>query len=68
MVDGFSYSNALVSYGGKWTYDELNGFLKNPKQYIAGTKMSFAGLKKSSDRANVILYLRSLSDSPAPLE
>ena len=68
VVDGFSYSNALVSYGGKWTYDELNGFLKNPKQYIAGTKMSFAGLKKSSDRANVILYLRSLSDSPAPLE
>ena len=68
IVDGFSYSAALTGYGGKWTYDELNGFLKNPKKYIEGTKMSFAGLKKSNDRANVILYLRSLSDSPAPLK
>ena len=43
-------------------------FMKNPKKYIEGTKMSFAGLKKATDRANVILYLRSLSDNPAPLE
>ena len=43
-------SAALTGYGGKWTYDELNGFLKNPKKYIEGTKMSFAGLKKSNDR------------------
>ena len=64
----FSYSNAMASYGGKWSYDELNGFLKNPKKYIEGTKMSFAGLKKETDRANVILYLRSLSNNPAPLE
>jgi cytochrome c2 len=46
----------------------LNGFLKNPKKYIEGTKMSFAGLKKETDRANVILYLRSLSNNPAPIE
>ena len=64
----FAYSNAMASYGGKWSYDELNGFLKNPKKYIEGTKMSFAGLKKETDRANVILYLRSLSNSPAPIE
>ena len=68
VVDGFSYSSALVNHGGKWSYEELNGFLKNPKKYIEGTKMSFAGLKKATDRANVILYLRSLSDNPAPLE
>jgi len=64
----FAYSNAMASYEGNWTYDELNGFLKNPKKYIEGTKMSFAGLKKETDRANVILYLRSLSNNPAPLE
>ena len=64
----FAYSNAMASYGGKWSYDELNGFLKNPKKYIEGTKMSFAGLKKETDRANVILYLRSLSNNPTPIE
>ena len=64
----FAYSNAMASYGGKWSYDELNGFLINPKKYIEGTKMSFAGLKKETDRANVILYLRSLSNNPAPIE
>ena len=68
MADGFSYSAALKAFGGKWTYEELNGFLKNPKKYIDGTKMSFSGLKKPNDRADVILYLRSLSDNPAPLE
>ncbi len=40
----------------------------NPKKYIEGTKMSFVGLKKEKDRANVILYLRSFSDNPAPIE
>jgi len=64
----FAYSNAMASYSGNWTYEELNGFLKNPKKYMEGTKMSFAGLKKETDRANVILYLRSLSNNPAPLE
>ena len=64
----FAYSNAMASHGGNWSYDELNGFLKNPKKYIEGTKMSFAGLKKETDRANVILYLRSLSNNPAPIE
>ncbi|MBP2230325.1 cytochrome c [Azospirillum agricola] len=64
---GFGYSDALVKTGGQWSYDELNKFLYDPKAYAPGTKMSFAGIKKDNDRANVIAYLRSLSDSPQPL-
>ena len=63
----FSYSRALAAKGGTWTYDNLNAFLVKPKAYVPGTKMAFAGLKKAKDRAAVIAYLRSLSDSPAPL-
>ena len=66
-AQGFAYSSALAEMGGSWGYDELDRFLARPKDYIAGTKMAFAGLKKPGDRANVILYLRSLSDSPVPL-
>ncbi|MCG5239266.1 c-type cytochrome [Azospirillum doebereinerae] len=64
---GFGYSDALIKTGGQWTYDELNKFLYDPKAYAPGTKMTFAGIKKDADRANVIAYLRSLSDSPQPL-
>lgn len=63
----FAYSASLSKAGGAWSYEELNAYLANPKQAIPGTKMTFAGLKKASDRAAVIAYLRSLSDAPAPL-
>ena len=53
--------------GGNWDYASLNAFLAKPKDFVPGTKMSFAGLKKAADRAAVIAYLRSLSDAPAPL-
>ena len=66
-VNGFAYSNALVDHGGKWTYEELNKFLYNPKKYIEGTKMNFAGLKNIQDRADVIFWLRQHSDNPVPL-
>lgn len=68
-VDGFAYSAALKAYGeGKsWSYDELNGFLWNPKKYLKGTAMGFPGLKKVNDRASITAYLRSLSASPVPL-
>ncbi|MEK9789352.1 MAG: cytochrome c family protein [Alphaproteobacteria bacterium] len=66
-VDGFSYSGALVDFGGQWDYAALNAFLYKPKAYISGTKMNFAGLKKPSDRANMIAYLRQQADAPAAL-
>ena len=66
--EDFKYSKAMANFEGNWTYEQLNGYLLNPKKYVEGTKMAFAGLKKSSDRAKVILYLRSFSDNPAPIE
>jgi cytochrome c len=66
-VPGFAYSDALKSKGGNWTVDDLSAFLSSPRAYAPGTKMSFAGLPKASDRANVLAYLNTLSDNPAPL-
>lgn len=70
-VDGFSYSAAMKAFSqeGKevWDYDHLNKFLTSPKGYIKGTAMGFAGDKKDNERADLIAYLRSLSDNPAPL-
>ncbi|OYX44545.1 MAG: cytochrome c family protein [Rhodobacterales bacterium 32-67-9] len=59
-VAGFGYSDGMVSHGGDWTPEALNTFLEDPKGVVAGTKMSFAGLKKPEDRANIIAYLQSL--------
>ena len=64
---GFEYSSAMKSKGGTWTYDELFKFLKSPGAYIPGTKMSFAGLPRASERAEVIAYLNTKSDNPQPL-
>ena len=62
---GFTYSGTLNSQGGDvWTYAELNKFLWKPKKYAPGTKMSYAGLKKPTDRAAMVAWLRTLSDSP----
>ena len=65
--EGFNYSSALLEKEGTWTYESLNAFLARPKDYIPGTKMSFAGLKKVSERADLIAYMRTLADTPAPL-
>ncbi len=64
---GFEYSAGLKEKGGTWTYEDLDHFLENPKGYIKGTKMAFAGIGSPTERANVIAYLRTLSDSPKPL-
>ncbi len=65
--DGFTYSSALQGLEGEWTYETLDQFLAAPKSYVPGTKMVFAGVKKEADRANLILYLRSLAAEPVPL-
>ena len=64
---GFAYSDALKGKSGPWTFDELFAWLKSPKAYAPGTKMSFAGLSKPEDRADVIAYLNKQSDNPQPL-
>ena len=65
-IEGYAYSKALKAHGKNWSFEELNGFLLKPKSYIKGTKMAYAGLRKDKDRASVILYLNSQSDSPLP--
>jgi cytochrome c len=64
---GFNYSAAMKAKTGKWTYDDLNQFITNPKGFVPGTAMGFAGIPKDSERADVIAYLRTLSDNPVPL-
>ncbi|MBO4223445.1 MULTISPECIES: cytochrome c family protein [Bradyrhizobium] len=64
---GFNFSAAMKAKGGTWTFDDLNKFLTNPKGFIPGTAMGFAGIPKDSERADVIAYLNSLSDHPQPL-
>jgi len=63
----FNYSAAMKAKGGTWTIDELNSFLTNPRGYIPGTAMTFTGLPRGSQRADVIAYLNTLSDNPKPL-
>lgn len=64
--EGFNYSSAMQQHGGEWTYEELNGFLHAPREWVPGTAMSYAGLKNDKDRANLIAYLSTLSDNPVP--
>ena len=64
---GFKYSGVLTGLGGEWTYQDLDAFLTSPKAFAKGNKMTFGGLKKAADRANVISHLRSRSDQPKPL-
>ena len=64
---GFDYSDALKSKKGPWTYGELNEWLTNPSAYAPGTRMGFAGLHSEKQRAEIVAYLRTLSDHPEPL-
>ncbi|MEQ9506088.1 MAG: cytochrome c family protein [Hyphomonas sp.] len=71
-VAGFSYSGALSNAEGSWTYENLDAWLKSPAGYVRGTSMSFAGIKRDTDRANVIAYLAANTEGapafPAPME
>ena len=66
-VPDYKYSKAMSAYGKPWSFEEMNGFLIKPKDWVKGTKMSFAGLKNAKDRAAVILYMNENTDSPLPL-
>ena len=61
-IEGFNYSDAMASRGGSWSIASLNEFLANPKESVPGTKMSFSGVKKDRDRANVLLFLQGSSE------
>jgi len=64
---GFNYSAAMKSKSGNWSFDELNKFLANPRGYVPGTAMTFAGLSRPEQRADLIDYLHTLADNPVPL-
>ena len=67
-VAGYKYSKAMAAYGKNWSFEEMNGFLTKPKDWIKGTKMSFAGLKSAKERAAVILYMNKNTNSPLSLQ
>jgi cytochrome c len=64
---GFNFSAAMKAKGGTWTIQDLNQFITNPKAFVPGTAMGFAGVSRDTQRADILAYLNSLSDSPAPL-
>jgi len=64
---GFNYSAAMKAKGGNWTIDDLNQYITNSRGFIPGTNMAFAGILRRDERADVIAYLNTLSDNPAPL-
>ncbi len=63
-IDGFNYSSAMRAFGGSWDFQSLSDYLENPKKFIQGTNMAFVGIKKPDDRANLLAYMRTFSDSP----
>ena len=67
-VTGYKYSKAMAAHGKIWSFEEMNNFLIKPKDWITGTKMSFAGLKNAKERAAVILYMNGNSDNPLPIQ
>jgi cytochrome c len=64
---GVAFSDALAKHGGTWDFQTLSDWLASPKKFAPGTKMTFAGLSKPEDRANVIAFLNSHSDAPLPV-
>lgn len=67
-VEGFAYSAAMKGKAGeKWEAEQLDGFLKNPKAYMPGTIMAYAGMGRPDQRADVVAYLNKLADAPKPL-
>ena len=61
------YSDAMKGFSGEWTWDRLAKYLHKPAEAVPGNKMVFAGVPDNSDLADLLVYLRKLSDNPAPL-
>lgn len=66
-TDYAGYSDPLKAKGGEWSYEALNAFITNPKAFVPNTKMSYPGEKDAQKRADMIAYLRSITDNPPPL-
>ena len=67
-LSDYKYSKAMAAYAKPWSFEEMNGFLIKPKEWIKGTKMAFAGLKNAKERAAVILYMNENTNNPLPLQ
>lgn len=66
-VAGFGYSAAFQAAGGTWSFENMDEYLASPSKAIPGNKMSFAGLRKEKERADVMAYMNSMGDAPVPL-
>lgn len=66
-VSGFNYSEAMKKHGGAWTWEELAKYLHSPVEAVPGNRMQFPGVKDSTDLADLLVYIRKLADTPAPL-
>ncbi len=67
-LSDYKYSKAMATHGKNWSFEEMNGFLTKPKEWIKGTKMAFAGLKNAKERAAVILYMNDNTNAPLSLQ
>ena len=65
--EGFNYSEAVKTHGGEWKWEELAKYLHSPVEDIPGNRMQFPGVKDPNDLADLLAFLRTLSDSPAPI-
>jgi cytochrome c len=66
-AQGFAYSEAIKGKGGQWSYEDFDHFVMAPAAFAKGTKMSFAGVKSAKERADLMAYMRKMSDAPPPL-
>ena len=67
-IPSFGYSDAMKKTSDKtWDWESLSAWLENPRRYIPGNKMAFAGVSRPQERADLLAYLNSRSDSPKPL-
>lgn len=66
-VATWKYSQSLMEAGGNWNYEELNGFISDPRRVLPGTEMEAEGYQNLEDRADLIVYLRSLNENPVAL-